>query len=123
MMMGKKEAVTIILEGWLARSTLMGYELFAEKPELRPEEHDKQWRMLADFRTGKRGLYAHLGHTAIPIGSSLHVGVNKVKRVKLTIELSTRARKVIVVDEVETANQPMRKEKTTIGRMSKRKSR
>ncbi len=120
--MSKQESITIQLEGWLARSKLMGYELFSEKPELRNFDGDLQWRMLGDFTTGKRGLYVHLGASHVPLCSSLHLAKEKVRRVKLELIMSTR--KLTKVDNVETTQledttMPS-EEKATIGKMTRK---
>lgn len=119
--MANKKYITIPLEGWLARSKLMGYELFSEKPELRNEDGSLQWRILEGFTTENRGLYVHLGSSHISMDSSVHLGNEKVRRVKLELTISTRKRKK--VDEVETA-QPegstmLSEEKATIGKMTR----
>ena len=120
--MSKKKSITIPLIGWLARSKLMGYELFPEKPELREEKGDLQWRMLGDFTTGNRGIYAHLGGSHVPMSSSLYLAVGKTRRVKLELIMSTRTQKR--VDEVETTKledsvEPS-EEKVTIGKMTRK---
>lgn len=119
--MASKKSVTIPLEGWLARSKLMGYELFSEKPELRDEDGSLQWRILEGFITGNRGLYIRLGASHISMDSSIHLGNEKVRRVKLELTMSVRKRKK--VDEVETAQLEgtfvLSEEKATIGKMTR----